>query len=321
MIDISTRTLRAMLALDDLRNFSLAAERCHVTQSALSQMVRKLEDDVGLQLVDRDRRRVEFTPEGRRFLATAQRVMHELDEIDIDLKDHASAKRGRIQITALPSLAAHWLPSVVARYKSVFPGVELGLFDATPLRSLELVRLRQADFAITADGPGRPGLEARLLLREPFVLVCHRTHALAKRRRVKLQDLQGQAYIRLIRNGSIAQHLESALRELDLVETGLEVEQVATVAGLVAANLGISVVPALTVPYFDAREVAVIELDAAQLHRPVYLVSVAGRPLSKAAQEFIKLLDESVLPLQAEPHVPASLPTGPMARKRRAEAS
>ena len=297
MIDISSRVLRAMIALDELRNFSLAAERCCVTQSALSQMVRKLEDDVGLQLVDRDRRHVQFTPEGLRFVATAQRVMHELDEIDIDLKDYASARRGRINIAALPSLAAHWLPPIVAAYKKAFPGIELGLFDSTPLRALELVRLRQADFAITADGPGRPGLEARLLFREKFVFACHHTHPLAEKRKLTLADLNGCSYIRLIRSGSIAQHLESALRSVELRDTGLEVEQVATVAGLVANNLGVSVVPELTVRYFDPEQVAIVELAAPELNRPVYVVTPAGKTLSKAAQEFVRLLDRSELPM------------------------
>lgn len=304
MIDISSRVLRAMIALEALRNFSLAAERCHVTQSALSQMVKKLEVDVGLQLVDRDRRHVAFTAEGLRFVATAQRVMQELDEIDLDLKEHASARRGHIHIAALPSLAAHWLPKIVAAYRLEFPGIELGLFDAPPLRALDLVRLRQADFAITADGPRRPGLDARLLFQENFVVVCHRSHPLAKRQGLVLSELDGCAFIRLIRNGSIAQYLESALRPINLIDTGLEVEQVATVAGLVACNLGVSVVPELTVPYFDAAQVVVVPLDAPDLRRPIYLVTSSGRQLSRAAEEFIKHLDHSAGSIQphARPH-------------------
>ena len=117
-------------------------------------------------------------------------------------------------------------------------------------------------------------------------------------------ELGGYPYIRLIRSGSIAQYLESALRSIDLVETGLEVEQVATVAGLVASNVGISVVPELTIPYFDLKQVAVVALDAPDLNRPVYLVSPASRKLSRAAQEFVRLLDQCEWPMrtQARPH-------------------
>ncbi|MDY7547106.1 LysR substrate-binding domain-containing protein [Glaciimonas sp. CA11.2] len=304
MIDISSRVLRAMIALAELRNFSLAAERCHVTQSALSQMVQKLEGDVGLQLVDRNRRNVGFTAEGLRFIATAQRVMHELDEIDHDLKEHASGRRGRVSIAALPSLAAHWLPQMMAKYSHEFPGIELNLFDVATQRALELVRTRQADFAVTADGPGRPGLESRLLFKEKFFVVCHKTHALAQKKYLALSDLSGYPYIRLVRTGSIAQYLESALRTVNLIDTGLEVDQVSTVAGLVASNLGVSVVPELTIPYFDGKHVVAIPITSSDLNRPIYLVWPVDRKQSKAAQQFIDLLDQNELPMQLKvrPH-------------------
>ncbi len=299
MIDISSRVLRAMIALDDTRNFSVAAERCHVTQSALSQMVRKLEDDVGLQLVDRNRRNVGFTAEGERFLATARRVMLELDEIDTDLREHAAARRGHIDIAALPSLAAHWLPPIMAQYKQQFPGIALALFDVQPQRALELVRSRQADFALTGDGPGANGLKAELLFQERFVAVCHTTHPLARKRRLVLNDLEGCTYIRLIRTGSISQHLRAALQSFSFVDTGLEVDQVATVAGLVASNIGVSLVPASTIPYFDGNHVVAIPMDVPDLNRSIYLVTPAGKTLSRAAHEFIEMVRRSELPSRA----------------------
>ena len=115
MIDLSTRVLRAMVALDDLRHFSLAAERCHVTQSALSQMIGKLENTVDLRLIDRDRRRVSLTPEGERFVATARRVLLELEEISQDLKDHSKMKKGRVAISALPSMASRTMAAAAGR--------------------------------------------------------------------------------------------------------------------------------------------------------------------------------------------------------------
>lgn len=296
MIDISSRVLRAMIALEELRSFSLAAERSFVTQSALSQMVQKLERSVGVQLVDRDRRQVSFTPEGMRFIASAKRIMQELSEIDQDLRELVLGTRGRIGIAALPSLAAHWLPPIMARYRALFPAVELSLYDVPPQRALELVRTREADLAITADGPGRFGFESKILFKEKFVLVCHRSHPLAKNKRITLAQLNGTQLIRLVRTGSISQNLEAALRPLQLIDTGLEVDQVATVAGLVANNLGISVVPELTVPYFSSSSVVAVPIDAPDLYRPIYLVWPSARTTSRATREFIKILDESTQP-------------------------
>src|SRR6476620_3923280 len=174
MLDISTRVLRAMIALDGLRHFSLAAERCHVTQSALSQMIGKLERDVNLRLVDRDRRRVLLTSEGERFVAMARRVMVELEEVSVDMQDRVNLQKGRVVMTAQPSLAAHWLPPVIAAFQARYPGVQVGLFDSAPEKAIEQVRQRQADFALTARGPGMAGLQHRLLFQDKFVLVAPR---------------------------------------------------------------------------------------------------------------------------------------------------
>lgn len=290
MIEISSRVLRAMVALAEVRHFSLAAERCHVTQSALSQMISRLEHDLGLRLVDRDRRRVVLTPEGERFVATARRVMAELEEISVDLRDRRELRKGRVVVAAQPSLAAHWLPSIIAAYQARYPGIQIGLHDAAPDKALEQVRQRHADIALTALGPGLSGVQHRLLFRDPFALVCPRTHPLAKRKSVGISSLEGERFIRLIRSGSIAQHLERALREARITDTGLEVEQVATLAGLVANNLGISIVPVCALPYFDRTRVAAVPIKQRDLSRPIYLVWPAGAQLSPAAESFVQML-------------------------------
>lgn len=279
-----------MIALDELRHFSLAAERCHVTQSALSQMVSKLERTVNMRLVDRDRRRVILTSDGERFVAAARRVMAELDEVSADLRERGDLRKGRIVVTAQPSLAAHWLPPIIAAFRERHPGVQVGLYDAPPDKALEQVRQRQADLALTARGPGLAGLQHRLLFEDRFAVVCPRSHALARRKTVSIGALEGQDFIRLIRNGSIAQHLDHALRAVRVVDTGLEVEQVATLAGLVASGLGISIVPMAALPYFDPQRVAAVRLAEEDLIRPIYLVWPAASQLNPAAERFVQML-------------------------------
>jgi DNA-binding transcriptional LysR family regulator len=295
MIDLSTRALRAMIALDDLRHFSLAAERCNITQSALSQMVAKLERDVDLRLIDRDRRRVSLTAEGERFVATARRVMVDLEEIDADLRQHVSRSKGRLSISALPSLAAHWLPPLIARYRAEFPGIRVELFDTPPERAVELVRQRRVDFSLTGFGPGLAGLQSQLLFEERFFFVCRRDHKLAARKRISLPQLAGCEFIRLVRSGSIARHLDHALREAAIVDTGLEVEQLATLSGLVDSGLGVSIVPKAARGYFNPERVAFIPISDAHLTRSIYVVWPAASQWSPAARGFMELL-QSVLP-------------------------
>lgn len=293
MINVSTRVLRALIALDELRHFSLAAERCNVTQSAFSQMIAKLESDVGLRLVDRDRRRVSLTADGERLVASARRMVAELDEIGADLRDRASMGKGRVAVATSPPFAAHWLPPLIAQYRARYPGIRFELFDHLPPRCMELVRERQADFAIVSVPGPLAGLQYRVLLHESFVLACPLGHRLAGRKRVELRDLEGARLVRFARSGSIGQHLEYAMRGI-AVEEAMEVEQLPTVAGLVAAGLGVSVVPGIAVPFFDRDKVALVPVATPGLERPIHLVWQTSRVLGPAAQAFVNLLEGSV---------------------------
>lgn len=289
MINVSTRVLRALITLDEVRHFSLAAERCNVTQSAFSQMIAKLEADVGLRLVDRDRRRVSLTADGERFVASARRMIAELDEIGADLHDRASMGKGRVAVATSPPFAAHWLPSLIAQFRAKYPGIRVELFDQLPPRCMELVRERQADFAIvSAPGP-LVGLQYRVLLQERFVLACPKGHRLAHRKRVDLHDLEGARLIRYARSGSIGQHLEHWMRGV-AIEVSMEVEQLPTVAGLVAAGLGVSVVPSIAMPFFDVTKVALVPVSP-DLCRPIHLVWQTSNVLGPAAQALVHLLE------------------------------
>ncbi|MBN9409400.1 MAG: LysR family transcriptional regulator [Burkholderiales bacterium] len=293
MINVSTRVLRALIALDELRHFSLAAERCNVTQSAFSQMIAKLESDVGLRLVDRDRRRVSLTRDGERLVASARRMIAELDEIGADLRDHASMGKGRVAVATSPPFAAHWLPPLIAQFRTRHPGVRFELFDHLPPRCLELVRERQADFAIvSAPGP-LAGLQYRVLFQESFVLACPKGHRLATRKRVDLGDLEGVHLVRYARAGSFGQHLAYHMRGI-AVDDAMEVEHLPTVAGLVAAGLGVSVVPSIAVPFFDRDKVALVPLASPDLERPIHLVWQTSRLLGTAPQAFVDLLEKSL---------------------------
>lgn len=301
MIDVSTRVLRGLIALDEVRHFSLAAERCHVTQSAFSQMIAKLEAEVGLRLVDRDRRRVSLTADGERLLASARRIVAELDEISADLRDRASMATGRVAVATSPAFAANWLPQLIAQFRATYPGVRVELFDHLPPHCMELVRERQADFAIvSAPGP-LIGLQYRVLLQESFVLACPAGHRLAARKRVDMGDLEGARLVRYARSGTFGQHLAYLMRGIQ-VEDAMEVEHLPTVAGLVAAGLGVSVVPSIAVPFFDPARVRLVPIASAGLDRPIHLVWQQARVLGPAAQAFVDMIEDALPRGRRRPH-------------------
>ena len=146
-MNLSTRQLRAFLALAEQRSFTRAAEQCHLSQPAFSALIRSLEDALGARLFDRDTRSVQVTPEGRLLEDAARRLLSDVDSLLANLNDHVQRRKGRVSVAALPSLAAGWLPQLFAEFRRLYPGIALNLIDTLSDNCLELVRAGKVDFA------------------------------------------------------------------------------------------------------------------------------------------------------------------------------
>jgi len=288
-MNLSARQLRAFVALVDEKHFTRAAQRCHLTQPAFSALIRALEDAAGVRLFDRNTRRVELTAEGRVLDASARRLLGEFDMVAEDLRDHAERRRGRVVLAALPSLAAGWLPGLLARFHQDYPGISLQLHDALLDPCLDMVHSGAADFAVAARRADMSGLDSEFLHADRFFLVCRRDHPLAARDRVRLRDLGRWPLIQLARGSSVRRHLDEAMGG-DAIPPLLEVEHLATVTGLVLAGMGLTVVPAMTLFHFRRDGLVIRPLAGKPLTRPLYLVRRQGRALSVAAQTLYDLL-------------------------------
>ncbi|WP_398496640.1 LysR family transcriptional regulator [Variovorax sp.] len=290
--DLSTRQLRAFLALAELRSFTRAAQASHLSQPAFSALIRTLEDAVGTRLFDRDTRSVQLTPEGRLFEGSARRLLDDMGGAMADLADHVERRKGRVRVAALPSLAAGWLPSVFAEFMQAWPGIRIDLDDALSDACIALVRSGQADFALAASGAGEAAysdLRGQRLCADRFHLVCRTDHPLARETRLTAKKLAPWPFIQMARNSSVRQALDVALHPLRL-NAVFEVEHLATVMGLVEAGLGISVVPALTLFHFRRETLVTRPLPLPALTRTVYLVQRSEGSLSVAAQTLHDLI-------------------------------
>lgn len=290
-MNLSTRQLRAFVALADERHFTRAAQRCHLTQPAFSALIRGIEEDAGVRLFDRSTRHVELTAEGQVLDAGARRLLTELELLSEDLRDHAAKRRGRVALAALPSLAAGWLPTILADFRRQYPGIALDLRDALLDACLDMVLQGTVDFAVAAQRADMTDLDSEFLQADRYHLVCPEDHPLARAERVRMQDVVRQPMIQLARSSSVRQVLEHAVGAR-LPPPVLEVEHLATVTGLVAAGLGVSVVPAMTLFHFRRPGLAVRPLAGKGLARSLYLVKRRGRTLSVAAQALYDALKE-----------------------------
>ncbi|NLD55018.1 MAG: LysR family transcriptional regulator [Burkholderiaceae bacterium] len=288
-MNISARDLRAVLALVDEGSFTAAARRLHLSQSAFSTLVQGIESALGARLFDRSTRRVQLTPDGEIFERSARRVLQDLDGLVDDFRAHAQMHKGRVSLAALPSLSAGWLPGVLARFRGRFPGIELVMFDALSDQCLALLRGGQVELALASAGPDEVDLATTTLCTDRFNLVCPRGHPLAGRVALRVVDLAAYPFIHLARNSSVRQHLDAAFHPQQLRAVA-EVEHLATVAGLVEAGLGITVVPELTLFHFRRPGLVIRPVTLPGLVRRIFIVKQRNRSLSSAAQALHDLM-------------------------------
>jgi LysR family transcriptional regulator, carnitine catabolism transcriptional activator len=201
----------------------------------------------------------------------------------VGVRDQVARRRGRVSIALLPSLAAGWLPQVLAGFRVEFPGIELEVSDVLSEPCIEAVRAGRADFALAATRADTPELRAELFCSDAFHLVCPTQHALAFAATVRPRDVAAYPFVHLSRTSSVRQYLDAALHPLQM-RTLMEVDQLATVMGMVRAGLGISIVPSLTLFHFQQPEVVTRPLSWPGLTRHIYLVRRRDRALSLAAQ-------------------------------------
>jgi DNA-binding transcriptional LysR family regulator len=282
-INLSTKQLRALTALADERNFTRAAALCHLSQPAFSALIQQLEAALEVRLFDRSTRNVTLTPEGAEFEQSARRILADVDTALAGVSDHASRKRGRVAVALLPSLAADWLPDVLARFHGEYPGIEMQVHDVLSEACIEGVRSGKVDFALAATRADTPELRAELFCSDTFHLVCPKGHPLGDLPTVRPKDVAGWPFVHLSRTSSVRQYVDAATHPSTFPSV-LEVDQLATVCGLVKAGLGVSIVPGLTLYQFEGPELETRPIRWPGLVRKIYLVRRRDRGFSIAAQ-------------------------------------
>lgn len=279
----SIRQLQAFIALFERRSFTRAAAQFHLSQPAFSALISQLESALGLRLFDRNTRHVEPTAEGVEFEHLARRVLAEFDAAIAGMTDRLARTRGRVSIALLPSLAAGWLPSILQSYRREHPGIEIEVADVLSEPCVDRVRSGQADFALAAIRADTSELRAEPFCSDGFHLVCPLGHPLLEVPQLRPRDVATYPFIHMARNSSVRQYLDAAIHPLHM-NTLMEVDQLATVVGMVRAGLGVSIVPVLTLFHFDQPGIATRALNWSGLKRKIYLIRRRDRSLSLAAQ-------------------------------------
>ncbi|MGB6105254.1 MAG: LysR family transcriptional regulator [Pusillimonas sp.] len=280
---ISTSQIDAFLALEETLRFSAAAERCHISTSAFSQVISRLEETVGARLFDRSTRHVALTPEGEVFSWGAKRIAAEVDATVSELRARVAGKSGQVTIAATPSTCVYWLPNIMRQFQKLYPGITLRLRDATSDRCLVMLKEGYADFAVIAQSGDSPEFVSTVLFDEPYHLLCLDDDPLARSKSIQLSQLGGRDYLEVVGQGEVWAQRKRDLRVAGVHDTGLEVANVGTMVGLIMAGFGIGLVPRMALPLCQREGLVHRPLKNAGFVRTFYLVKRSNRSLSLAA--------------------------------------
>ena len=210
-INFDLNDLLAFRAVAELSSFRKAADSVHLSQPAFSRRIDKLEQALGVRLLERTTRRVTLTAVGRDFERKVRELLDELDATLLGIRGVAVTRMGEVTVACVPSTVYYYLSEVIRRYHERCPKVRVKVVDAGANEALAAVARGEADFGLNFIGAQEGELEFRPLVEERFVAACRRDHPLAKLRRVSWAQLGEYDYISVGRTSGNRVLLDQAL--------------------------------------------------------------------------------------------------------------
>ena len=313
---MNLRDLKYLVALADHKHFGRAAAACYVSQPTLSTQIKKLEDELGVPLVERAPRKVMLTPAGRDAAERARRIVAEVEQMKEAARRSQDPEAGTVRLGMFPTLGPYLLPHVVPRIRARFPHLELLLVEEKSDVLLSRLREGKLDAGLLALPVADDQLHTEFLFEEPFVLAVPESHPLAQRGSLTLAELSHQQLL-LLEDGHCLREqaldvcrLSGANEKSEFRATSLE-----TLRQMVAADVGITLLPALAVKPPVARSPNIHLLGFSDSHpsRRIAMVWRKSSAMSGFLQVFAQVFRE--LPpglFQPDAPVPAT-PTADVA--------
>jgi LysR family hydrogen peroxide-inducible transcriptional activator len=257
---MNLKDLKYLVALADTGHFGRAAERTFVSQPTLSAQLKKLEDYLGVKLVERQPKNVQLTDVGRQIVVRARRMLNEGDEIVALARDNTNPLSGKLKIALIPTIGPYLLPRVMQKIRKAMPDLKLMLYEHQTENLLKRLRDGELDVGVVALPVDEEGLESRELYKEAFMVALPSNHPLERKSTIKVQDLKDQTLLLLedghcLRDQALEVCSRAQVREHeDFRATSLE-----TLRQMVVAGLGITLMPefALDPPFGSQRGLTV----------------------------------------------------------------
>ena len=287
--------IQAFVVIAELGGFNKAADQLHITQTALTRRVQKLESYLGLRLLDRTTRHVELTAVGREFLPKARAIVNEMTSTIAQLKDMSQLAKGSFSLACLPSLTVSMVPELIREYVNLYPDNRIRILDATSNEVRKAVLNHQAEIGLALDGEKHPDLIEMPLFEDPLVFICQDSHPLKDKKSVTWSEMRDADLVVVSSSTATRVLMDYQLAQHGILLSGsYEVQHHATAINLVAAGVGCAILPSSTLKDGERPHLHKIELKGPLVKRKVAVLRHKNTSLSPAAQAFLKLIQKSV---------------------------
>ena len=295
-IDLSPRQLLCFLRVAECGSFSAAAHALAISQPALSRTIRQVEGAIGARLFDRDTRNVALTQAGAELRPLAERLVTEFGGAYGALARFVAGQTGRLTVAALPSIAAVLLVPAIARMARTNPDVEVAILDGLSGSVLDAVGEGRADVGLTIRPAPRATLAYKPLFSDEFGLVCPSDDALAGNGPLPWSAFKDRPFVAMAAESSVRQMTDAAFLQASLAISPLYgCAFLGTTGHLVAAGLGITALPRLTLPLLGQPGLIWRRLERPVMRRQMGIVTRLGRTPPPAALPFLKALEEEAI--------------------------
>jgi len=299
------KQLRAFVVIADKGSFVKAAATLNLSQPALSQCIRQLEDHIGSPLFNRTTRSVHLTPLGMSFLPHARDLLRQFDSLMGEMQDMVSRKQGRVRIACLPSVAFRLMPRVLAINERHYPRIHVTIRDANMKGVTSMVTSGEADFGIGSSIADFPELASVAFARDEMHAVLPVTSPLARRRFLRWADLADQPFIAMSHETGLRELVDEATTRKNIaLAVVAEVSNLATLSGLIEEGIGISAVPGLALPRNNHSFLRHRPLSEPKVQRTVRLYWKSGVGLSPAAMAIVSSLRRCIAEDDVISHFP-----------------
>lgn len=282
------RHLQYFLEVAQWKSFTKAAQALYITQPTISKMIKNLEEELGVILFDRIGKRIELTDAGTVLLTQAQHMVKAFDEMTSHLDELMKVKRGRIRIGLPPMVGSNFFPSIIGKFREEYPGITLQLFEDGSKKVEAEVGAGELDIGVVLLPTNEELFESFSFVKQQLMLVVHASHPLADHKEASLIDLKEESFLLFHEDFALHDRIIAECERLGFYPNVVyKSSQWDFISEMVAANLGIALLPEAICRELDGKRVRTIPLTNPVMPWHLAMIWRKDSYLSFAAREWI----------------------------------